>query len=235
MRILIVSDIHGNFPALKVLPERDYDALWCIGDLVNYGPFPHEVTAWTARRATVAVRGNHDHAVGLAVDPRCSPPYRRLAEHTMRYSMHVCTGADFDYLRSLPLNRELSIEGTTFYLVHAMPSDPLFGYCRADSDQWREQAATVNTNVLIVGHTHRPFVRKEGRTTIVNPGSLGQPKTGRPQACYAVWQDGKIELKEYSYPIEETIRGIRQMDLPHDVQDALIAVLQTGEVPPGRA
>ena len=56
-----------------------------------------------------------------------------------------------------------------------------------------------------MGHTHTPFVRRVGETIIVNPGSIGQPKTGRPFACYAVWEDGDILLKEYEYPIAETI------------------------------
>jgi hypothetical protein len=73
-----------------------------------------------------------------------------------------------------------------------------------------------------------------GKTTIVNPGSLGQPKTGRPFACFAVWEDGVISLKEYEYPIGETIRDIRKMPVPKDDQDALIAVLETGVIPARR-
>lgn len=89
----------------------------------------------------------------------------------------------------------------------------------------------VDADVLIVGHTHTPFVRQEGKTTILNPGSLGQPKTGRPLACYAVWEDGKILLHEYEYPIEDTIAGIRRMPIPSEDQEALITVLKTGEIP----
>ena len=73
MKIVIVSDIHANLAALRALPERDYDQLWCIGDLVDYGPRPHEVVQWMRGHATVAVRGNHDHAAGFSVDPQCSP------------------------------------------------------------------------------------------------------------------------------------------------------------------
>ena len=89
----------------------------------------------------------------------------------------------------------------------------------------------IDANVLVVGHTHTPFLRIEDRTSIFNPGSLGQPKTGRPLACYAVWEDGKFSHKEYEYPIVETIRRIREMPIePHD-QEALIRVLQTGNLP----
>ena len=230
MKIVMISDIHGNLAALETLPERDYDQLWCIGDLVNYGPFPHEVIGWIADKGAVSVRGNHDHAVGFATDPRCSPPYRRLAEETMRHTMQQCNSTDSYHLRSLPISREIVIDGTRAYLVHAMPGDPLYGYCPADSVEWPGQANIVHTDLLVVGHTHTPFIRKEGRTTIVNPGSVGQPKTGRSLACYAVWQDGDIRLKEYFYPIDETIRGIRNMNISEDTQAALISVLKTGEI-----
>jgi putative phosphoesterase len=236
MRIVIISDIHGNLAALDAFPERNYDALWCIGDLVDYGPCPHEVVQWViekagVEKAGVCVRGNHDNAAGFSVDPNCSPPYKHLAAETLRYTQHVCGEDDMTYLRSLPLHRRMTISGTKFYLVHAMPTNPLFGYCPEESDLWSSEVRAVDTDVLVVGHTHTPFLRIEGKTSILNPGSLGQPKTGRPLACYAVWEDGKISLKEYEYPIDETIRGIREMPIePHD-QEALIAVLHTGILP----
>lgn len=231
MKIVIISDVHGNLAALEALPERDYDALWCIGDLVDYGPNPHEVVQWAQANVYLAVRGNHDHAAGYSADPQCSAPYKRLAEETLRYTLEVCTHKDLDYLKSLPIYRETTVEKTRFYLVHATPTDPLFGYCPEGSSSWSEQVGCVDADVLVVGHTHTPFIRREGKTTIVNPGSLGQPKTGRPLACYAVWEDGKILLHEYEYPIEDTIRGIRKMPILPDDQDALIAVLKTGEIP----
>ncbi len=231
MKIVIISDIHANFAALKALPERHYDQLWCIGDLVDYGPDPHEVVKWVGANATVVVRGNHDHAAGFSVDPQCSAPYKKLAEETLRHTLQACKKEDLNYLKSLPIYRELSVNSTRFYLVHATPTDPLFGYCPKDSPAWSEKINCIEADVLVVGHTHTPFVRQEGRTMIVNPGSLGQPKTGRSLACYAVWNDGKVFLQEYDYPIEDTIRGIRGMPIPSEDQEALITVLRGGEVP----
>ena len=94
-----------------------------------------------------------------------------------------------------------------------------------------EEVTRIDADVLIVGHTHTPFIRTVGKTTIVNPGSLGQPKTGRPLACYAIWEDGRISLKEYAYPLDDTIQQIRSMPISADDQDALIAVLETGALP----
>lgn len=231
MKIVIISDIHGNLAALNALPENNYDALWCIGDLVDYGPNPREVVEWVQANTNIAVRGNHDHAAGFSVDPQCSVPYKKLAEETLQFTHDVCTHKNLEYLKNLPIYRETRIGQTRFYLVHAVPTDPLFGYCPEDSPSWSEQVNCVDTDVLVVGHTHTPFVRQEGKTTILNPGSLGQPKTGRPLACYAVWNDGKILLHEYEYPIEDTIRGIRKMPILADDQEALITVLKTGEIP----
>ncbi len=234
MKIVIISDIHANLAALKALPESQFDQLWCIGDLVDYGPDPHEVIEWVRANATVVVRGNHDHAAGFSVDPQCSPPYKKLAEETLRLTRQLCTRGDLDYLKSLPTYRELSVNSTRFYLVHASPTDPLFAYVPKDSPTWREEVNCIAAEVLVVGHTHTPFARQEGNTTIINPGSLGQPKTGRPLACYAVWHDGRIRLQEYDYPIDETIRGIRAMPIPAEDQEALITVLRGGAVPIGR-
>lgn len=232
VKIVIISDIHSNFAALSALPEERYDQLWCLGDLVDYGPEPDEVIQWIRDRATVCVRGNHDHAVGFDVDPQCSPPFRKLAASTRHFTQDVVTPADVEYLRNLPIQREVTVNGTSFYLVHAMPTDPLFGYCPEGSETWKQEVSWMNSDVLVVGHTHTPFVRRIGKTTIVNPGSVGQPKTGRPFACYAVWEDGEILLKEYEYPIADTIREIRAMPVPKEEQEALIAVLKTGLLPP---
>jgi len=231
VKIVIISDIHGNLAALEALPETDFDQLWCIGDLVDYGPRPHEVVEWVKRRASITVRGNHDHAAGLSVDPQCSPPYKRLAAETLRYTQTVCTEEDLRFLSDLKIQSETSVDSTRFYLVHATPTDPLFGYCTEDSDRWEKEVDWARSDLLVVGHTHTPFIRHVGKTIIVNPGSLGQPKTGRPQACFAVWEDGHLSLKEYEYPIEDTIRQIRMMPITEEDQDALILVLKTGLLP----
>jgi putative phosphoesterase len=231
VKVVIVSDIHSNFAALKALPETDYDHLWCLGDLVDYGPKPRDVIRWISENAAITIRGNHDHAVGFDVDPQCSSPYKRLAEETRQFTLKVCTKDELAFLRSLAVQREFAINGTRFSLVHAMPTDPLFGYCPEESEQWKREVEWVRADVLMVGHTHTPFIRQVGNTTIVNPGSLGQPKTGRPLACYAVWKDGEIALKEYEYPVTETTSEIRGMPISREDQDDLITVLRTGAVP----
>jgi putative phosphoesterase len=227
MRIVIISDLHANADALAALNEP-YDELWVLGDLVNYGPEPEAVIDQVRRRATLIVSGNHDYAVGHASDPRCSPPFRAMAEATQRYTMTRLSDEDKAYLRGLPLTLTCVRDGRRVYLCHATPSDPLFAYCPPDSPQWIEEVAHVDADIVLVGHTHLPFINRIGLRQVVNPGSLGQPKHGGPQASYAVWQDGEITLRTVAYPLERTIHKLQQLPLPTDIVNALAHLLQTG-------
>jgi protein phosphatase len=123
------------------------------------------------------------------------------------------------------------VDRTKFLLVHAAPADPLFRYMPERSEHWLGEVRRINTDVLFVGHTHMPFVRTVDNCTIVNPGSIGQSKTGRTTACYATWEDGHIELKEYEYPIEETVLAIQRMPVPERDRQSLISILLTGRFP----
>ena len=229
MKIVVISDLHSNFDALSALPELG-DELWVLGDLVNYGPEPGKVVDFVKQNAAAVVRGNHDHSIGYNEDPRCTPRYHDMADATRRYSESVLTPEQKQFLRNIPTEHNLQRGDARFYLVHAKPSDPLFGYCPKDSDEWVREIEYVPAEIVLVGHTHTPFVRQIGKRTLVNPGSLGQPKTGNPNACYAVWEDGRIELKSYPYAVEETVAKIRAMPVPIRVQQDLITVLQTGSV-----
>jgi putative phosphoesterase len=230
MKIAITSDIHGNFDALSAFPGT-YDELWVLGDLVNYGPEPEPVIEFVKSKAAIVVRGNHDHSIGFNEDPRCSARFREMAEATRRYTDSVLKFGHKHFLRNLPLSLEARRGETRFYLCHAIPSDPLFGYCEAESPRWAEEVESVAANVILVGHTHFPAMRTIGSTVVVNPGSLGQPKAGSPEARYAVWQDGKIELKSYSYPVEDTVAKIQGLPIRATLREELSAILRTGNVP----
>jgi len=233
MRILIVSDIHGNLESLAALP-RDYDELWVLGDLVNYGPNPAEVIRFVRANASLVVRGNHDDSAGFNADPKCSVRFKALAQATGELTNSVLTGTEREYLRSLPTTVERTVEGVRFYACHAVPSDPLFTYCAPDSQAWEDEIQRIDASVLLAGHTHLPFVRRIGDRTIVNPGSLGQPKNSQPLACYALWRDGRFELCSSAYQVELTIQKIREMPVAEDIRDDLAKILATGCAPPPR-
>jgi protein phosphatase len=231
MKIVIISDIHGNFDALSALPEA-YDELWVLGDLVNYGPEPAAVIDFVAPKAAAIVSGNHDYSIGYNQDPRCSTRFREMAEATRRYTDSVLSLGQKRFLGHLPRFTETKREDTRFYLCHAIPSDPVFGYCDMDSSQWAAEVESVGADVILVGHTHVPAMRSFGSRVVVNPGSLGQPKTGSPQARYAIWEDGKIELKSYSYPVEGAVAKVQALPIPENLRDELSAILRTGIIPP---
>jgi putative phosphoesterase len=231
MKIVIVSDIHGNYDALSALPES-YDELWVLGDLVNYGPEPKEVVDFVKNKATLVVRGNHDQSIGYGDDPRCSLRFRQMAEATGKFSETVVTAEQKLYLRSFPTRLNAVRGQTRFFLCHATPSDPLYEYRTAESEKWVNECMQLGADVIFVGHTHIPFIRSFNRQILVNPGSLGQPKTGKPDACYAVWENGQVSLRTYAYPIDKTIDKIRLMPIGKNIQLDLIRVLEFGGLPP---
>jgi putative phosphoesterase len=230
MKIVIISDIHGNFDALSALPESG-DELWVLGDLVNYGPEPGPVIDFIRSHATMVVRGNHDHAVGYHEDPRCTPRFREMAAATGRYTESVLKPDQKEFLRNLPVQSEARRGGTRFYLCHATPLDPLFGYCEAESDRWIQELENLPDDVVLTGHTHIPVIRSIGNLTLVNPGSLGQPKTASPEARYAVWQDGQIEVKSYPYPVEGVIEKMQALPIDAALRNELSVILRTGKIP----
>jgi len=229
MKIVVVSDLHSNFDAFSALPEWG-DELWVLGDLVDYGPEPNEVVELVQKKSKVVVRGNHDHAVGFGVEPRCPPRYRPMAFETQQFTIRSINSGISRYLQQLPLQRVVESNGKRFFLCHAMPSDPLYGYCPKDSEQWGEEVQAIGVDYLLVGHTHTPFIRKVGHTTVVNPGSLGQPKIGKPDACYAVWHDGHFELKHFPYPFNETLKKLERLPVSQEVKQDLGTILVSGSL-----
>lgn len=233
MKIAIISDIHGNLDALQVFFEsqaasENFDELWVLGDQVNFGPQPREVLEILRDRADIAIQGNHDHAVGFDDDSRWTPAFRAMAEATRRHSSAELSDEQKLYLRGLPLTVQVERGGTRFQLVHATPSDPHYGYLLADAEGWADELQSVDADVLLVGHTHTPFIRRIGNKTVVNPGSIGQPRRGKPRPSYAIWQDGVFELRNYDYPIERTVAKLQKLGHPPEVEAELVRILREG-------
>lgn len=230
MKIAILPDIHGNLEALKSV-TGSFDELWVLGDLVNYGPDPGEVVDFVRKNAGVVVRGNHDHAIGASANPRCSPAFREMAQAMQAYTESVLSDEQKAYLRRLPPTAQREAGGQRFFLCHAAPSDPLFRYGPAEPAFWTREAAAVNAGILLVGHTHLPFILDLGAQRVVNPGSVGQPKHGAPEACYAIWEDGAVTLKSPRYPVEETVRKLLRLPIDVRIGRQLAGVLLTGAPP----
>ena len=230
MRLAIISDIHGNLEALQAITEPR-DELWVLGDLVNYGPNPSEVVDFVRRNASVVVRCNHDHAIGFGVDPQCPAPFREMAQAMQTYSESVLSDEQKAFLRELPLTADRTVEGRRFLLCHAVPSDPLYRYCPPESPAWAVEASRVDADVILVGHTHLPFQATLGGRQVANSGSVGQPKHGFPQACYAVWEDGRFLLKSQPYDTTETVRKVLALPISEPIANQLADVLTRGASP----
>ena len=156
MRIFIISDLHANLEALSALP-RDYDELWVLGDLVNYGPNPAEIIDFVRSHASMIIRGNHDHSVGFGAECRCAPRFRAMAEATRDYTSSVLSAADKQFLRDLSTCARRQVDGQAFFLCHATPSDFLYEYRPPGSPLWeRDEGAGAGA--------HRPWLRRAPRT-----------------------------------------------------------------------
>ena len=232
MRVLVVSDLHGNLEALRavVAAEPRVDRVLCLGDLVDYGPRPDEVATWVREHALATVRGNHDNAVAFGEDCRSAPLFRRLSVESRRKTTPMLSAENLTFLRSLPTRTSLVLDGVRLELLHAAPGDPLFQYLPAShADAWREAARGIDADLILVGHTHLPVILDLGDKRMVNPGSVGLPRDGDPRACYAVLENGAPVLKRVAYDVDQTISALRTWGLPDDVARSLEDIYRGGE------
>ena len=230
MRILVVSDIHANWPALAAIDEP-YDICLCLGDLVDYGPDPLPCVRWAMDHATYAIRGNHDHGVSQGIPVTGERGFRYLTAAS-RPSMWDALGPDERrYLLQLPVTQRLTLGGKRFLMVHATPRDPLDEYLLKDPETWARRVHNVEADIVCVGHSHMQFNLQVGGTVVLNPGSVGLPRDGDPRAAYAVIDDYRIELKRVAYPVEETIAHIEAMPWPRRAKDLTIQTLRMGRLP----
>ncbi len=234
MRVLVVSDLHGNWEALRAVAAAERtDRVICLGDIVDYGPRPVETVRWVRDHADVAVRGNHDTAVALGVSCRSAPAFRRLSEESRRLTVPMLPEEDRELLAGLPLRASLEIDGVRLALLHAAPADPLYQYLPAsDVEGWRTAVAGIDADLVLVGHTHLPVILELGGKKMVNPGSVGLPRDGDPRACYALIEDGRPVLKRIAYDLERTIADLRAWGLPDDVSRKLEATYRGESVAP---
>jgi putative phosphoesterase len=230
MRILLVADIHGNWPALQAINE-ECDVCLCLGDLVDYGLEPGPCIDWVRKRATHVIRGNHDHGVAQFVPVSGRNGFKYLSGVTRPLTQERVTAEERRYLARLPVSLMLTLADTRFLLVHATPRDPLDEYAPGDAEFWKRRLEGVEADVICVGHTHLPYVLEVGEQLVINPGSVGQPRDGDPRASYAVIEDNRVELKRVEYPVEAAVQPILDSTLPEQARTLLAEVLRTGTMP----
>ena len=229
MRLLIISDVHANLAALERVRE-DVDAAVFLGDAVDYGPDPGQTVAWLRANATYAVRGNHDEAVANGAPTGAAPAWVDLAEASAAWTRDALDEDDRRYLGELPIRLRFSFAGARFEAVHAAPLDPLYQYLPPETPEpeWRRQLDGRDVDWLLYGHTHRPFLSRFDGVTVLNPGSVGQPRAGAPLASYAIWDDGDVLFAARSYDAERTVERLQRLRLDRSGTAELVRILRTG-------
>jgi diadenosine tetraphosphatase ApaH/serine/threonine PP2A family protein phosphatase len=239
MRAAVISDIHGNLPALEaVLPQIDAerpDVIWCLGDLVGYGPWPNEVTAIVRERADLCLVGNHDlvalDAAGVDVE-EFNPDAAAAALWTRR----ELSAATREFLESLsPQAAADDVE-----LFHASPRDPVWEYVLTAEDALAALQAT-SAPVVLVGHSHVALAIsfdggeldggpapagteiELGGRWLLNPGAMGQPRDGDPKAAWLMLdlERRRARFERVEYDVARTQEEIRARGLPPALADRL--------------
>ena len=231
MKILVLSDIHSNWPALSAIQES-FDACLFAGDLVDYGTDPIPCIDWVREHATAAVRGNHDHAVAQRIQPLGGSGFRSLTAATRPHHWQTLQPSRTQFLAELPVTQYVTVGDTAFFLVHGTPRDPLDEYLTDDSDAWLARLESVEADFVCVGHTHVRFHLDLGRIQVINPGSVGQPRDGDPRCSYAVIENGHVEIHRVEYDIDATLQQMEQSGLDPDTLHLAESILRNGGKPP---
>jgi len=214
--IAIISDIHSNLEAFeKVLSEtRDYDLILHAGDIVGYGPDPKDVIRLVKLHDIISVKGNHDHA---CVTENMSG-LNQFAVAGVRWTAKVLDSREKRYLSKLPEIFERTIKGKRIVMIHGSPGDHLNEYVYPD---WNDSffkgfLETTKSDILILGHTHIPFIKKFGEKFVVNPGSVGQPRDRNPKASFVILDPERMnfETKRIKYDIAKVQGKILKSGLP---------------------
>ena len=225
MTLLILSDIHGNWPALEAVlaAEPAPDAIVFCGDVVDYGPQPVECLRWLAENADHIVRGNHDNALGFDSDCRCTREFREYSRATRAWHRALLNEGDRQFLCSFPIRHRFEWQGKQFRMAHATPRGDLFEYL--DMDQWDQQIAGIEADFVLLGHTHIQGMRTFGKLTVLNAGSAGLARDHQGKACYAVYRDKQMDLRQIPYEVGRTVAALRAAPLPKHVIEGLVRVL----------
>jgi len=225
MKIALIGDVHANLPALEAVlahaEARRVEAIWNIGDFVGYGPFPDEVVRCLQRPDVVSIVGNYDLKAlqfkkKKAKWKKSKPPEKYLAfgwayEHLSKKSRK--------YLKSLPEQRRLEIEGRRVLLCHGSPegvADHLD--LETPRSRFRELAAAADADVVVCGHSHQPFAVEAAGVWFINTGTVGRPDDGDPRACYALLDltASRLRVRHHrvAYDVARVVAALREHGLP---------------------
>ena len=213
MRFGVISDIHGNLPALEAVCKAmpPVDGMLCPGDVVGYNPWPAACVDRVRELGAVTVGGNHDRAV--AFDG--GRGFNSMAKAGVEYAREQLGAANMEWLRSLPT--EQFVADGRIHVVHGHPDDPdRYTY----SQEFTASMLDEGVEILLLGHTHVQDVRRFDDGVVCNPGSVGQPRDGEPTAAFAVVElderegTASVETHRVGYDIDQVIEAVGEAGLP---------------------
>jgi predicted phosphodiesterase len=239
VRVAVISDIHGNLHALEAVLDSISadapDAVWCLGDLVGYGPRPNRCCALVAERADLCLIGNHDLGVLGRLD---LAEFSHDAAESARWTQKVLEPEPRAYLETL----EPSAEQGEVGLYHASPRDPVWEYILSGAAALAA-FAVADPPILLVGHSHVALSFSLGDARLVgglapegteldlrsaerwllNPGSVGQPRDGDARAAYLLLdlEARKVRFRRVLYAVDRTQAEIRERHLPEALAERL--------------
>jgi putative phosphoesterase len=233
--VAVITDIHANLPALEAALERiealGIETVYCGGDLVGYGPHPDEVCALIRDRGIPAIYGNYDFAIARDMED-CGCAYitqadRELGERSVAWTLAHTGNASKAFMRELPFDLRFAVGASSVHLVHGSPRK-VNEYLFEDKPArlFERLAGAEDADVLVFGHTHKPWVRSYGTVRFVNCGSVGKPKDGDPRGAFAVLdaRSGSLEvtIERVEYDAEAVAAAVRAAGLPAELADKLV-------------
>lgn len=222
MRIALISDVHANIVALEAVLEaidkEGVDRIIHAGDIVGYYPFPNEVIRIFQQRGVISIRGNHDRAALNICDCNMNP----MASVASRWTAKHLDLVSIDYLDGLRDKMRLPIEEDNLAVHHGSPSDRDRYVYEEDVDG--SLLSEADATLLVLGHTHIPFVRVTDRGIVVNPGSVGQPRDRDNRASWMLFDTRfrNFRLHRVPYDIERVRRAVEDEGLPKMIGDRLL-------------
>jgi predicted phosphodiesterase len=242
MRIALISDVHANLPALEAvlgdIDGRGADAVYHLGDLVGYAPWPNEVVDLIARRGIAGIAGNYDSTVATRYK-HCGCRYEdarqeELSHQSYAWTLERVTEPTRSVLGALPFRLDVRplgghAAGPAVILVHGTPTlNTVYWTEDRPDDFCRKMAAHAGArpgDAICFGHTHKPWTREVDGIRFVNTGSVGRPKDGDWRAGYVLLTvDGSGITPEFvrvDYDIDRAMRAIRESTLPHEFAEYL--------------
>ncbi len=220
-KIAIIADIHGNLEALRAvfddIRNEGVRIVLNAGDIIGYGPSPNEVIDLLSSECFLSIIGNFDNEVLACKKKKNKKADEQqqavwLSSKSMKKSSKV-------FLHSLPKKLVFTIDSKKVLMVHGSPdSIDEHLYVNTPWSRFEKIALQTKKDIVIFGHTHRPFVKQNKKCLFINPGSVGRPDDGNNKASYALLDTSsfEVELRRVGYDIDEVVKKIETQHLPND-------------------